>query len=327
MEARYYEKLNDNRVQCHLCPHECVIAGGKSGLCRVRQNKEGTLIATTYGKVAAAGMDPIEKKPLYHFHPNSQILSLGQAGCTFHCQFCQNCHMLSPDIPQQSLSPEEAVQLARQKSSDGIAYTYNEPYVGFEYVIDTARLAQDNGLKNVMVTNGFYMPDPFDELAPLVDAMNIDLKSMTNSFYKEYCRGAMEPVHRTIEDAFDRGIHVELTTLLITDLNDSDKDIKQLVDYVANISPTIPLHLSRYHPAYQMDRPATPEKVLKRAYDLASEKLQYVYIGNVVGMGGANTYCPECGEELVSRSGFRARIEGLDGSRCGGCGADVNFVN
>lgn len=326
MEARYYEKREDEKVQCHLCPHECVINSGKRGLCRVRRNDSGTLIATTYGKVAAAGMDPIEKKPLYHFHPGSSILSLGQAGCTFHCQFCQNCEMLSPDIPQQSLPPEEAVRLAERKNSDGIAYTYNEPYAGFEYVIDTARLAREAGLKNVLVTNGYYMSDPFEELAPLVDAMNIDLKSMHEDFYNEYCRGDIGPVHETIEAAYDKGIHVELTTLLITGLNDSEEEVQELVQYIESISPEIPLHLSRYHPAYKMNRPSTPEETLEMAYRVASETLNYVYLGNVVGMDGTNSYCPECGEMLISRSGFKSRLEALDDDQCGNCGASVNFI-
>jgi pyruvate formate lyase activating enzyme len=171
------------------------------------------------------------------------------------------------------------------------------------------------------------MPEPFEELAPLTDAMNIDLKSMNEEFYREYCRGEGGPVHRTIEEAYERGIHIELTTLLITDLNDSEEEIHELVDYIAGISPTIPLHLSRYQPAYKMTRPATPEKVLRRAYEIANEKLNYVYIGNVVGMEGTDTVCPECGGKLVTRSGFRSRVRALDGTRCVQCGAEVNFAN
>lgn len=326
MEARYYEKLEEQNVQCHLCPHECTIADGKTGFCNVRRNSGGTLEATTYGKVAAAGMDPIEKKPLYHFLPGTQILSLGQAGCTFHCDFCQNYHMLTPDIRQMELSPEKAVGMAGQKKSASIAYTYNEPYVGFEYVVDTARLAREEGLKNVLVTNGYYMSEPFDELAPLTDAMNIDLKSMDDEFYREYSHGEIAPVKRTIEDALRRGIHVELTNLLITGLNDSEEDVRDLVDYVVGLSAEIPLHLSRYHPAYKMSRAATPEDVMKRAYRIASEKLDYVYLGNIVGAGGTDTKCPDCGEVVVSRSGFRADISGLDGNRCAQCGTELNFV-
>jgi pyruvate formate lyase activating enzyme len=325
-EARYYEKLEGTKVHCHLCPHECVIADGKAGFCRVRQNRDGTLYATTYGRVAAVAMDPIEKKPLYHFQPATQILSLGQAGCTFRCEFCQNYHMLTPDIPQNPLPPEEAVHLAARENSAGIAYTYNEPYLGFEYVVDTGKLAHQQGLKNIMVTNGYYMPEPFRELAPLVDAMNIDLKSIREEFYREHSHGGLEHVQRTIEEAFRRGIHIELTTLLITGLNDSEEEVGALVDYIAGVSPEIPLHLSRYRPAFKMNRPPTPVEVLQRAYRLASEKLDYVYIGNVMGAGGTNTQCPECGEVLVKRSGYRTQIKALEDSRCGACGHEVNFV-
>jgi pyruvate formate lyase activating enzyme len=325
-EARYYEKLEDSKVHCHLCPHECVIADGKAGFCRVRQNKGGTLIATTYGKAAAISMDPIEKKPLYHFQPATHILSIGQAGCTFRCSFCQNYHMLSTDIPQNPLPPEEAVRVADREKSAGIAYTYNEPYVGFEYVVDTAKLAREQGLKNVLVTNGYYMEKPFRELAPLIDGMNIDLKSIRGEFYKKHSHGGLEHVQRTIEEAFGRGIHIELTNLLITGLNDSEEDVRDLVGYIAGISPEIPLHLSRYRPAFKMNRPPTPVDVLQRAFRIASDKLDYVYIGNVMGAGGTNTQCPECGEVLVQRSGYRTQIQKLDDSRCGACGHEVNFV-
>jgi pyruvate formate lyase activating enzyme len=234
--------------------------------------------------------------------------------------------MLDPDVPQQELSPDEAVRLARNESSFGIAYTYNEPYVGFEYVLDCAIRAREAGLKNIMVTNGYYMPEPFEELAPLVDAMNIDLKSMRDDFYATYVKGSLEPVQRTIETALEKGIHVELTALLITGLNDSEEDVKELVDYVSGLGLDIPLHISRYHPAYKMHRPPTPADVLRRAYEIASSRLHYVYLGNVVGMEGTDTHCPNCGETLVSRSGFSSRVISLDGKRCSACGYETNFV-
>jgi len=326
VEARHYERLDGGRVRCRLCPRQCVIADGKRGFCGVRANEGGTLRATTYGLVAAAAMDPIEKKPLYHFHPGTSILSLGQAGCSFRCDFCQNWHMLSPHIPMRALSPEDAVQLALRQGSVGIAYTYNEPYVGFEYVVDTARLARRKGLKNVLVTNGYYMPEPFAELAPLTDAMNIDLKSIRNEFYADYCSGELAPVQRTIEAAVEKGIHVELTNLLITGLNDSEGDIRDLVDYVAGIGPDIPLHFSRYHPAYRMNLPPTPTASLRLAYRLGREKLHYVYLGNVVGMEGGDSICPHCGAVLVERLGYSVRIRELKGATCGRCGRQVNFV-
>ncbi len=325
-EARHYEKLEDRKVQCHLCPHECTVADGKTGYCRVRRNEGGTLLATTYGRVAATGMDPVEKKPLYHFHPGTYIMSLGQAGCTFRCEFCQNWHLLRPDIPQQDLPPEEAVRLAGREGSIGIAYTYNEPYVGFEYVLDTSRLAREAGLKNVLVTNGYYMPGPFEELAPLTDAMNVDLKSMRDAFYRKYCHGELAPVQRSIETALERGIHVELTNLLITGLNDSEDEICDWVDYVAGLGCDIPVHFSRYHPAYKMELPPTPTATLSLAYRIASRKLNYVYLGNVSGMEGSDSVCPHCGAVLIQRWGYETRMGKLEGSHCRSCGQGLNFV-
>ena len=326
MEAKYYEKLDGGKVECHLCPHECDIGDGRRGYCGVRRNEGGTLVATTYGLEASAALDPIEKKPLYHFHPGTAIYSIGQAGCTFHCEFCQNWQLLNPDVPQGSLPPEAAVQKAKKAECVGIAYTYNEPYVGFEYVLDTARLAREAGLKNVLVTNGYYMPEPFAELAPLVDAMNIDLKSIREEFYKQYSRGELRPVQRTIEDAVQRGIMVELTNLLIPDANDSEEELRDLVDYVAGLDKKIPLHFSRYHPAYKLDLPPTPASSLERAYRIASEKLDYVYLGNVSGMQGSDTNCPQCGAVAVRRTGYSTRVVGLEGSSCKACGAALNFV-
>jgi len=326
MEARHYEKLDEARVRCHLCPHECAIAEGKAGVCGVRRNEGGTLQATTYARVASIAMDPIEKKPLYHFHPGTFILSLGQAGCTFRCDFCQNWNLLDPSIPQQDLSPAAAVQVAKQERSIGIAYTYNEPYAGFEYVVDTAQLARKMGLKNVLVTNGYYMPEPFAELAPLTDAMNIDLKSIRPEFYKKYVHGELEPVQRTIEAAVERGIHVEVTNLLIPGVNDSAEEVGDWVDYVAGVSADIPVHFSRYHPCYKMKVPPTPPESLQRAYNIAAEKLTYVYVGNVMGMVGSDSVCPECGEVLIHRSGYRIRMGALKGAQCGKCGREQNFV-
>ena len=326
MEARHYEKLADNKAHCHLCPHECVIAEGRTGFCKVRRNDGGTLTATTYGLTAAVAMDPIEKKPLYHFHPGCDILSVGQAGCTFRCDFCQNWHLLSPDVPQRKAPPEEAVRLAQKAGSIGIAYTYNEPYVGFEYVLDTARLARAAGLKNVMVTNGYYMPDPFAELAPLIDAANIDLKSIRDEFYREYCHGDLAPVQATIEAALAAGIHVELTNLLMTGLNDSPEDIGDWVDYVAGLSADIPVHFSRYHPAFNMELPSTPPESLELAHRIAGARLDHVYLGNVTGMAGSDSICPHCGAVLIHRSGYAISVEALADARCKSCGRSVNFV-
>ena len=313
-------------MACRLCPHQCTIADGRAGRCHVRRNERGTLKATTYERVAAVAMDPIEKKPLYHFHPGSSILSLGQAGCTLGCEFCQNWHLLSPQVPQHRLTPQDAVRLARQQGSVGIAYTYNEPYVGFEYVLATSGEARAAGLKNVLVTNGYYMPEPFAELAPLTDAMNIDLKSIRDEFYKKYCHGELAPVQRTIETAVQKGIHVELTNLLVTGLNDSEADITGLVDYVAGVGRDVPLHFSRYFPAHKMDLPPTPTASLRMAYQIGRQKLSYVYVGNVIGMEGSDSVCPACGAVLIQRSGYAIGVCELKGNRCGRCGAELNFI-
>lgn len=325
-EARFYEKLDDGKVRCVLCPRRCVIADGKRGFCGIRKNQGGTLFATTYGRVSSIALDPIEKKPLFHFHPGSHILSLGGAGCSFRCEFCQNWHLLAEDVAQKPLPVEKAVELAQRENSTGIAYTYNEPYVAFEYVHDTARAAKEAGLKNVLVTNGYYMPEPFEQLAPFIDAMNIDLKSMREEFYKQYVHGELAPVQRTIEAAVNRGILVELTSLLIPGLNDSEEELRDLVDYVASLSPEIPLHFSRYHPAFNLNLPPTPAQSLQRAREIAERKLKYVYLGNVVGMDGSDTKCPECGALLVQRLGYSVAVAQLQGASCGACGAELNFV-
>ena len=255
------------------------------------------------------------------------ILSLGQAGCSFHCEFCQNYHMLSPDIPQQDLPPDTAAALAADRNSFAIAYTYNEPWVGYEYVLDTARIAHKNGLKNVLVTNGYFMDEPFENMVPFIDAMNIDLKSMDENFYRTLTGGRLAPVKNAIESALRAGIHVELTTLLISGINDSERSMRDLVNYVASLScGGVPLHLSRYHPAFRMNSPSTPVQTMRRAYDIACEKLDYVYLGNMSDPRGSDSLCPACGSLLVKRSGFSAAVEALDAGRCTECGRKVNFV-
>jgi len=233
---------------------------------------------------------------------------------------------LSPQVPQHRLAVSDVVRLAHQQGSVGVAYTYNEPYVGFEFVLAASEQAREAGLKNVLVTNGYYMPGPFAELAPLTDAMNIDLKGIRDEFYKTYCHGELAPVQRTIEAAVQSGIHVEVTNLLVTGLNDSRQEISDLVDYVAGVSRALPLHFSRYFPAYKMDLPPTPTASLRMAYQIGREKLDYVYLGNVIGMEGSDSICPRCGAMLIQRSGYAIRVVELKGRRCGKCGAELNFV-
>jgi pyruvate formate lyase activating enzyme len=281
-EALYYEKLNSNKVQCRLCPYNCVIQESKRGSCGVRVNRAGILYSEIYGKATAISLDPIEKKPLYRYHPGEYILSLGTKGCNFHCDFCQNWHISQElDPPAKDMTPEEAVAKTKELGSFGIAYTYNEPFIWYEFVLDTARLAQNNGLKNVLVTNGYVNMGPLEEMLPLIDAMNIDIKSFNDDFYKKICKGRLEPVLQVIKRSA-RSCHVELTNLIIPTLNDSEEEIKKMVDWICdNTGPETPLHFSRYFPCYKMDLPPTPVETLKMAERIAKRRLKHVYLGNM----------------------------------------------
>ena len=283
-EALYYKKLNDDSVQCLLCPKLCKIKEGKSGFCGARENIGNKLFSNIYSRVSSQGMDPIEKKPLYHFYPGSLILSLGTIGCNFACPFCQNWQISQEhNVPTQNMSPSEAVEKALERSSVGIAYTYSEPMIWYEYVMDTAKLAKEKGLKNVLVTNGYINEKPIKELLPFIDAMNIDLKAFDEKFYKEICKGELEPVLKTIKIC-STSCHVEITNLIIPRLNDTTRHFENLVNWIKeNIGADIPLHFSRYFPHYKMKTSsATPIETLEQAYEIAKRKLRYVYLGNIV---------------------------------------------
>jgi len=325
-EARYYEALDDNRVRCRLCPHECVIAPGHAGICRQRANEAGTLVSRIYGRVTSASMDPIEKKPLYHFHPSHAILSLGTNGCNFSCKHCQNWSISQEDARTEPLAPVDAVRLAAESDSFGIAYTYNEPLIWYEYVLDTARLAREAGLKNVLVTNGFINPEPLAELLPWIDAMNIDVKSIRDEFYRTVCGGRVGPVLDTAKTA-KRSAHVEITNLIIPTHNDSDADLRDLADWIRDeLGADTPTHLSAYTPRYRLNAPPTPSATLDRAYDLFAGRLDYVYLGNVMSDRGADTCCPGCGATVIRRRGYATEVTGLDGANCSACGAALNLV-
>jgi pyruvate formate lyase activating enzyme len=281
-EALYYEKLDKRRVECHLCPNECLINEGGRGACGVRVNKGGTLYSEVYGKTTGVALDPIEKKPLYHYHPGEKILSLGTKGCNFHCDFCQNWHISQElDTPTQDITSEDIVERAKEYRSFGIAYTYNEPFIWYEFVLDTAKLARANGLENVLVTNGYVNMDPLEEILPYIGAMNIDLKALNEDFYIKICKGRLRPVLNVIKRSA-RSCHVELTNLIIPTLNDKEADIRKMIDWIyGNLGPEVPLHFSRYFPCHKMDLPPTPVTTLKTALYIAKEKLKYVYLGNV----------------------------------------------
>lgn len=331
-EARHYERLDNQRVLCHLCPKTCRIAVGRVGACRVRKNIEGKLYTLNYGEISSAALDPVEKKPLYHFYPGREIFSVGTFGCNLHCAFCQNWRIAHGDPVTERVEPGDLVAAAvrhrDQTGSIGIAYTYSEPLVWFEFVFDTAVLAHKQGLKNVLVTNGLITPDPLLELLPYIDAMNIDVKGFTEEYYREVCRGSLAPVRETVERAYGR-CHLELTCLIVPGKNDAEEELADLVDWIAGIDRSIPLHLSRYFPNYLMDLPPTPLKTLARAREIALKKLNCVYVGNTwePEEGVNDTFCPFCGHTLVRRSGYLVSLSGLKGNRCRECGREVAIVN
>lgn len=323
MEAMYYEKRDDKIVKCKLCPHGCVIRDGDMGVCRVRENSGGTLISLNYGKIASFAYDPIEKKPLYHFYPGSKILSIGTYGCNLKCDFCQNWEISQKKSMTMELEDEDILLMAKSRGSIGIAYTYNEPSISYEYVLHLCKLVKSRGLKNVLVTNGYINEEPLKELLPYVDAMNIDLKSIEDGFYRRICKGKLEPVMNTIKMAAKQ-VHVEITNLIIDGLNSSEDQIDRLAKWISEIDDNIPLHLTKYFPAYKMNLPPTSYDTLMRAKKTAEKHLKYVYVGNVMGID-RNTYCPSCSYEVVNRS-ITGQITGIKDGKCSNCGHAINMV-
>jgi len=288
----------------------------------------GELKAIGYGLISSAAVDPIEKKPLYHFLPGSRIFSIGGWGCNLSCVFCQNWS-ISQRVEESGspLAPDDVVAQAVGAGSAGIAYTYNEPLINFEFVEACTQLARARGLVNVLVTNGYVRPEPAALLLPLIDALNIDVKSMQDSFYRKRCGGTLDPVLRFAEQAADAGCHVEITNLLIPTLNDCRADIEALADWVAkSLGETTPLHLSAYRPQFKMEIPSTPAAALTEAFRTCRRRLPYVYIGNMMTDHGQDTLCPECGHVLVARSGYATRVEGIHEGCCMSCGRACDVV-
>jgi len=330
-EAMHYERLEEQKVICRLCPHECTIAPGKYGICRVRNNIEGILYTHNYGKIAAVAMDPVEKKPLYHFYPGKYLLSLGTVGCNFRCRFCQNHHIAQHGMDEKTSAGDlyEASEgyllcLCRQEEDCvGIAYTYNEPSIWYEYVLDTARYIKAKGYKNVLVTNGYISEKALAELLPYIDAMNIDVKGFSGKYYRDICGGSLEHVKRTVEIAA-AVCHVEVTTLIVPGCNDDEKEMEELSKWLGAIKRSIPLHLSRYFPNYKMNEKPTPVETLKILKKIADSNLEYVYIGNLPSED-ISTYCPNCGALLVRRAGGII-IEHLDDGICSKCGKIIDIT-
>jgi pyruvate formate lyase activating enzyme len=324
-EALWWERRPDGRIACLLCPHACTIKDGGHGICGVRFNRAGSLEIPLYGRISSLAVDPIEKKPLYHFHPGARILSVGFVGCSFHCKFCQNWH-ISQGVNSETrfMGPDALVEAARGESSFGIAYTYSEPLVHAEYLRDTMRLAREAGLKNVLVSNGYINPGPADELLGLVDAANIDLKAFDPDFYRTETGGKLEEVKRFLTQAAGR-IHLEITTLVIPTKNDTVDQIEGIARFIASLDPGIPFHLSAYHPQYRYEIPATPAATLRTLAEVAKRHLKFVYVGNI-GPEETITPCPKCGSTLVRRVGYSVRIEGIHEGACAACGAPAPIV-
>lgn len=323
MEAMYYTKEKNNTVRCYLCPHNCIIKEGSRGMCNVRENVKGQLMALNYGKHTSYAYDPVEKKPLYHFYPGSDIFSIGSFGCNLHCDFCQNWEIAHGESLTIEMEDEDLLLLAKSKGSIGIAYTYNEPTISYEYLYHICKLVKAIGLKNVLITNGFIEEEPLREILPFIDAMNIDLKAMNQDFYKKICKGNLEPVLGTIKIAKEY-THVEVTTLIIDGLNSREEEIEKLAAWLGNLDRGIPLHISKYFPNYKMDLPATSYETLIRTKEIAEKYLDYTYIGNIWGTDN-NTYCPSCNSQLVNRQGT-GEIVGLKKNKCKHCGEKINII-
>lgn len=326
-EAMYYERGQAGEVRCGLCPHRCLIRAGGRGLCGIRANIEGRLYATQYGRVCSTALDPVEKKPLYHFFPGRAVWSIGGWGCNFRCDFCQNWEISQQEVATRELLPAQATELAGSAGSVGLAYTYNEPFINYEYVLDCARELRAAGLKNILVSNGFYSPEPLRELLPWVDAFNIDLKAFGADFYRKRCGGTLEPVLESIRTIAGQ-THLELTTLLIPGANDAPEQLAALADWIAdNCGADTPAHLSAYYPCYKAQEPPTTPESLGRARDIFRRRLYNVYVGNVENPHWRESRCASCGGLLVRRTGYRSEVSGLDAAgRCVVCGADNGFT-
>ncbi|NLI60076.1 MAG: AmmeMemoRadiSam system radical SAM enzyme [Clostridiales bacterium] len=322
-EALFYSKKEEG-LGCRLCPNLCLIKEGEAGTCHVRVNQDDRLIATGYGRISAIAMDPIEKKPLYHFYPGTDILSVGGLWCNLKCSFCQNWHIAHQEGSTRFISPEELIAIAKKHNSIGIAFTYNEPIINYEYIFDTATLAKDYNLKIVLITNGYIMPEPLEKILPLIDAMNIDVKGFNPRYYKEICGGSLNPIKRTVKIAAKK-CHIELTTLVIGDLNDDAELMENMFQWIKRIDPNIPLHLSRYYPNYKMDRPTTLIETMLSLKKLADRYLNYVYLGNLQGID-INSYCHICDELLINRDYYRVDAMGISNGRCNNCNQFVPVI-
>lgn len=329
-EALLYQSLQGSAVKCRLCAHRCRIEPGATGTCRVRENRDGILYTLVYGKAIARNVDPIEKKPLFHFLPGTLSYSLATVGCNFRCSFCQNWEIsqgVKDSIPGEAILPGKIVEEAIFYKCQSISYTYTEPTIFFEYAYETAKIARERGLKNIFVTNGYQTPETVAMMKGVIDAANIDLKSFSESFYSRVCQAHLEPVLKTIRNMHNAGIAIEVTTLVVPGENDSPDELGRIAEFLVGISADIPWHLSAFSPCYRMqDSQPTPAKVIYRAVEIGKKTgLHYVYSGNLPKNNYENSICPYCGKTIVARSGFAvSRIDLNEKSRCS-CGKKLPF--
>lgn len=307
-QALYWKKSPTGKINCFLCPHLCEISEGRYGLCRSRYHNGEALIAKNYGRITSIALDPIEKKPLYHYYPGSKILSIGTYGCNMFCLFCQNHDISQQEVITRQIEPADILYtLDEVEDNIGLAFTYNEPFIWYEFIYDTVRLLKEKkkNTKIVLVTNGYINKEPLEALLPYIDAMNIDLKTFENSTYKRICKASLEPVKQSIELAAQK-CHLEITNLMITDENDGVTEIKKIAQYLSEINPNIPLHITRYYPNYKMTNEATKINRILDAKKQTQEYLNYVYVGNIPNCD-ANTYCPNCNELLIERNYYQVK--------------------
>lgn len=324
-EAMHYKKSEDGEARCLLCPHYCVLRAGETGKCRARGNQGGRLIATNYGRSIGINRDPIEKKPLYHFRPGSRIVSLGPNSCNLSCFYCQNFSSSQMDCATEEITPEELAETIRRLTPKGpkqVAFTYTEPLTWYEFIYDFSQIAGD--IEIVLVTNGYINPKPLEQLLPAVRALNIDLKGIEPGFYKQHCGAALPPVQASIKACHAAGKHVEVTNLLIPGLNDSERQVRGLAEFLASVNENIPLHISAYHPAFKSQIPATPAERVIQAAEFAAESLCYVYAGNIRNREWQATFCPQCGREVIDAE--RSRTGLSQAGSCGSCGHRIYGV-
>lgn len=328
-ECLFYNKLDNEKVQCVLCHHKCTISNNKIGICGVRKNIKGILYAMTFGKFCSVSNDPIEKKPLYHFYPGKSILSFGSIGCNLKCIFCQNYEISQKSIEDylfdtlSSIDANQIIELCKKSKSDLVAFTYNEPIIMYEYLIDAVPKLKEKNIKTVLVTNGAINPEAAESLSKIVDAANIDLKAFTDEFYKKYCKGSLDYVKKFIEIFYNNKVHIELTNLVVTSLNDDMPEIIKMIEWIECINKNIPVHFSKYHPMYLADMKSTDEEFLKEIYIEARKKLNYVYIGNIGDEEYNSTICPNCNEKVIIRRYYNIRNK-LKNGNCPNCNSKIS---